>query len=184
VIRAFQIGMNRCGSTSIHAWFRRCGWPSVHWGGGGIALEMAERGANGLPLIRDDHPARAFSDMESVTRAHAVFAWEWYEQLAAENPGAWFVLNTRPLADWMRSRLRHDGGRYARLLTLHGRPPETWAEERERHHDAVRRFFATAPNGCRLVEVDITAADAAERLSVITGRAVPFPHRNAYRGSR
>ena len=40
--KVFQIGFNKCGTTSLHQFFQRSGLRSVHWDGGYLAPRMED----------------------------------------------------------------------------------------------------------------------------------------------
>jgi hypothetical protein len=155
----FQIGFNKCGTRAIHRFFELNGFPAVHWDRGNLARVMFRNLTNGESLIKGYGQFDAFSDMEFVTREFAFEGYKLFPRLADEFPDALFVLNTRDREDWVRSRLDHRDGGYARAWkAVLGVSDDTsladlWRADWDRHHERVQAFFANA--GLRFLKFDI-----------------------------
>ena len=172
--RFFQIGFPRCGTTSIAAFFNRCGIPCVHHDRGRLAQRMrANLEAGGRPLEGYDHRYLAFTDM-SLDAADDYFdAFKHYAELRRAYGGK-FILNTRPREHWVRSIMMQRARRGRRHLHRHyelrfgttdlDRVAELWREEWEEHHRRVREEI---PAGI-LLEFDIES-DPPERLCDFAG---------------
>lgn len=178
----FQIGFNRCGTRTLARWFARCGYRAAHWGQGRLArdLDAAKRAGTRpfLPWAGWD----LISDIEHVGYDDGVLI-EGYRDFAyieSRYPDALFLLNTRRKEDWLFSRMRHRGGRYARFYADHyglSDPRdllERWSAEWDAHLAAVRAHFADRPG--RLIEfavdrqpVDDLARALAPRFTLDPG---------------
>jgi len=111
--KIFQIGFNKCGTLSIHDFLVENGIRSVHYLKGELANIIFENHKNGRDLLTGLDEYDAFSDMESLnTDGFQYVANDLYKELHQTYPNAIFILNTRPVDDWINSRLRHGGGSY------------------------------------------------------------------------
>ncbi|HTR12754.1 MAG TPA: hypothetical protein VMI72_05720, partial [Roseiarcus sp.] len=143
------------------------GVPSVHWNGGFVALRVMANICRNLPPTQGYGGTLAFFDMEWVTDKLVVEAFKAFPLLYAAHPDAVFILNTRARDAWIKSRLAHAGGDYARAYQVAIGAPTIealvryWADEWERHHFRVREFFTGRG---RLVEFNIET-DGAEKLA-------------------
>ena len=118
----FQIGFNKCGTTFIARLFAMNGIPTVHWEENGLAEDIAFSKLSGRAPLQPWAHVTAFTDMESVRSINLpiVEAFREFAYLDRSFPGSVFLLNTRRVEDWIISRYRHRGGRYARARF---RPP-------------------------------------------------------------
>lgn len=191
--RVFVVGHNKTGTRSIHQFLSRNGFRGVHWDNRRLAESMASNLARGRPLLEGYERYDAFSDMESVvwgsygprfdgreTRpGRLIYAYRWFRLLDRQYPGSLFIYNTRPVADWLDSRLAHGDGRYANACraALAWRSRDQgyslddlrahWRDEFHEHERLLREHFGNSP---RLLHVDITADDAGERLAAFLER--------------
>lgn len=179
-MKVFCIGLNKTGTISLHEALATLGFRSLHWGGPQIRITIERALEAGRPLVDDLGPYDAFSDILVLS--------EHFDVLDEQYPASKFVLNTRPLDDWIDSRRRHverNVERHARgeyhgtFLTV---DPDGWTAEYVAHHARVRAYFADRPDD--LLTIDISAGDGYELLCPFLGRPVPdtpFPwrHRNA-----
>lgn len=156
--KLFFIGFNKTGTKTLHSFFRDNGYLSVHsssymaqrLGLPPIAKLMRQNQENGLPLLTGLDHYDVYSDMISLTETELIEANGFFRELAAENPGAYFVFNDRPVEKWIRSRLSHEGGprgsfvgRYARAFGIsEAEAPERWRAHYQRHKAEVLDHFA------------------------------------------
>lgn len=201
--RIFVVGHNKTGTRSIHQFLSRNGFRGVHWDNGRLAESMARNLVRGRPLLQGYDRYEVFSDMESVAwgtygprpagvvrPGRLIYAYRWFKLLDRQEPGSLFIYNTRPLADWLESRLAHEEGLYAEAcraaLACWSRDARFslddlrahWSDEFHEHARLLREHFADSP---RLLEIDIAAPDAGERLAaflerhghVIASRSMP-----------
>ena len=156
--RIFQIGFNRCGTTTLARFFRRNVIPSIHWHRGKLAVTMYNNLAAGRPLISGYGHKHFFADMETLTESEYLPAYKLYPQLAKENPGALFLLNTRDCDAWLRSRILRKSYlkryRMAKKLASNEAVVNEWRRDWIEHHSAVRKFFDMHPD-YRFLEFNI-----------------------------
>ncbi|HZO58130.1 MAG TPA: sulfotransferase [Solirubrobacterales bacterium] len=176
-MKIFGIGLNKTGTSSLHAALELLGYRSLHFGG----LEAHERVQQaideGVPLLRHLDP-----EPDAVTDVYMVNAYFFLADL--QYPGSKFILTLRDMDDWLDSRRRHvernqemkKAGRYdGPFLTV---DLESWAAEYRRHEAVVRAYFADRPG-------DLLAFRPADGdwgpLCAFLGRPVPeqsFPWEN------
>ncbi|MDC0889086.1 hypothetical protein OAS42_00405 [bacterium] len=168
--KVFFIGMNRTGTKSFHHLFTQSGYESVHYstynpeGGAPIIIgemisDRAEMGEyNRNPLLHGAERFTAYSDMFF----HREHKWcdgvKVFKQLEAEYPDSYFVLQTREMEGWLRSKKNHKDGQYLhRSMTYHrtkssDQMMEWFRKDRDEHHKAVRNHFKDSE---RFIEFDI-----------------------------
>ena len=180
----FVIGFNKTATTSLHTFFSRNGFPSVHWDRGRLARRMVENCLDDR-LILDgyDREFRVFSDMQAQSGRIRIEANQYFRVLDRDYPGAYFIFNNRDLSGWINSRS-------ANFVTPHGAtnlelemrrlnttdPQEAvqlWVRERNAFEAEVRRYFRGNP---RFLEIDITDPDLPRRISRHIGRAMDPAH--------
>ena len=161
----FQIGFNKCGTTSLAGFLVAAGIATVHWDEGRAARNMMRRIQQNADPVADYPFHRAFTDLVHLDRTVLAEPYKHFDYLHRWYPAALFILNTRNRQSWIGSRLRHRARtvgealhqRYSQVLGIHeDAVPEFWRWEWEHHHDKVRRFFA---GNERFLEFDIDRDD-------------------------
>ncbi len=142
--KIFQIGFNKCGTTSLHRFFLANGLTSVHWARGKIARKLYLNHTAGQPLLSGMDKYDCFTDFEAPEIC--LFGNQYFKELYAQYPGSFFILNTRDKAAWLRSRALHANGFLLKMMRMQfGFSPkeasEYWSHEWDTHHSRVRDFF-------------------------------------------
>ena len=170
----FVIGFNKTGTTSLHEFFCRNGFPSIHWDRGRLARRMVMNCLNDRRILDGyDQRYRVFSDMVAQTRSLRLEANAFFRVLDRDYPGSFFLHNTRPVADWIRSRSAKTFGRYGgctnlelEMQVLNTSDPQevidSWAREREEHAASVQRYFAGRDN---FLDVDISDPELPAKVA-------------------
>ena len=109
--RFFQIGFNRCGTTSIHSFFEANGIPSIHYDDGRLATTMFDNLDQGRFILRGYEGYNAFTDMEYLTHSRYYEGYKLYRPIMEQVPDAKFILNVRDPDRWIMSRLIHPAAR-------------------------------------------------------------------------
>jgi hypothetical protein len=128
-----------------------------------------------------------FSDMENISPGFAFEAYKLYRYFSIEYPDSIFILNTRNVDAWVRSRLKHgDGGyvrRWKRILDVATNDEliSCWRQDWERHHESVERYFAGSPY--RFLKFNIET-DSAEMINSIAPEYRLDPAKYSLRGHR
>jgi hypothetical protein len=152
----FFIGFNKCGTKSLHGLFEGCGYRSLHtrWKRltgkkVNIAQQFSRNIAAGAPILSGLGNGDVFSDLTSVSDSQVIEACLFYKELYREYPDAYFVLNTRPVEHWIRSRLNHSNDKVGSFTERYMRATgdtqdqviERWRTAFIEHHEDVRSFF-------------------------------------------
>lgn len=174
----FCIGLNKTGTGSLHLAFGVLGISSAHYfvPEGNTKDIIAANSDAGRPLMTGLEHYRAVSDWNRP-ETNALFV-----TMDEQYPGSKFILTTRDLDGWLRSRDSHvlanrekpdyQGG----WLTI---DHDAWIEEYNTHHRQVRAYFADRPED--LLELDISRGGAWDVLCPFLGVPIPdapFPHKN------
>lgn len=179
--RVFGVGLNKTGTTSLAGALDALGYRTLHHG---TTLHPAKRvqtgferalaeGADPFRYVRGLKRFSAFLDIRAVERNFSYFD----ERV----PGSKFILHTRDIDDWLRSREKHvernraSGERGWQRIDI-----DAWKRLWHEHHDAVRSHFTGRP--ADLLEIDVTQRDAWEKLAPFLGCPIPespFPMLNS-----
>jgi len=189
--KIFQIGLNKCGTCSLHTLFKDYSNPKiscVHWDYGKLSLTIQNNFLNNRPLLHEYDDIIFFSDMECIfydvnNNANIIEAYKYFRILDAQYPDSKFILNTRNIESWINSRLKHKG--YLSVLENNNikHTPNNycyisyymnyysifdtasiisiWKNNYENHVSSVREYFASRPND--LIEYDIEK-DSLDKL--------------------
>ena len=174
----FCIGLNKTGTGSLHLAFGVLGISSAHY---------VVREGNTKDIIEEN--ARAGRPvMTGLERYRAVSDWnrpetnDLFVTMDQQYPGSKFILTTRDVEGWLRSRDSHVTANQEKphytggWLTI---DHDAWLKEYDEHHKAVREYFADRPDD--LLELDISKGDGWDKLCPFLGVPVPaepFPHKN------
>src|SRR5262245_17437716 len=78
----FIIGFNKTATTSLHTFFSRSGFPSVHWDRGRLARRMIENCLDDRPILDGyDREFRVFSDMQAQSGRIRIEANQYFRVL-------------------------------------------------------------------------------------------------------
>ena len=178
--RIFGIGLNKTGTSSLHAALEILGLRSLHYGGMETMERVFRAVDEGAPLLHHlDQGFDAFSDVMPLT---------YYFHLAdVQYPGSRFILTLRDLDEWLDSRRRHVERN--QQLTASGEYSagfvnvdiEGWRTEYTRHDAVVRAYLARRPD--RLLVYDLIGGAGWAPLCDFLGKPmpdVPFPWSNAH----
>jgi hypothetical protein len=127
----FQIGFNRCGTSSIAHFFNENGFSAAHWEKGTLAVGMELAKIENKPLLTYCKEFDIYTDLEKVNMwrlpklkwryrifrkylkkidldidAKApIYAYKYFQLLEEQYPESKFILNTRSKKGWVESRL-------------------------------------------------------------------------------
>ena len=150
--KIFQIGFNRCGTLCLYNFFKNNNIPSIHWDNGKLSLTMKRNNELKKPLLNGFEKCIFFSDMEHFDADMGVFYSHvhFFKLLDRQNPNSKFILNTRNVDNWIKSRLNHKfngiTGFYAhfimsRLNLSLEQLLDKWRLEWDNHHKDVIEYF-------------------------------------------
>jgi hypothetical protein len=196
-MKIFQIGFNRCGTVSLWQYFAKCGIPGVHWERGDLARSIYHQYRANTKLLTNYSDVVFFSDMESDIVIDGKPNWiyahvDYYKVLDAQYPDSKFILNTRNVEDWIKSRSHFfmtPGGDKAEYLNYAKIVHKTdtqgvhnlWRKQWEDHHKDVKEYFASRPKDLLVYNIDTD--DSSKLLAFfrekLTLPDIPLPKLNA-----
>lgn len=105
----------------------------------------------------DYQQATVFTDMIKITNNILLEPYKNFEYIFRWYPDSYFILNTRNIFDWIKSRIRH--GVISRYCSVLGLPDEEavrqyWMQEWYMHHANVLSFFAKSPKQLLVYDID------------------------------
>jgi hypothetical protein len=181
--RVFGIGLNKTGTSSLHAALEVLGYTGLHNAG-------PKRGALIRRAIEEQKPLLHYLDPEYEAFSDTpVTMYFWLADV--QYPGSKFILTVRDLEEWLDSRRRHveknqqraaEGAYHGKFLKVN---LALWEREYRVHDGAVRSYFAGRPDD--LLVLDVTAGNGWKPLCDFLGVPVPrtpFPWKNRYRPVR
>ena len=180
--KIFQIGFNKTATTALFWLFINSGHSALHSNGRRSKraghpvisrchpqLTIHHNICAGLPPVTGLEDFDAFFDME-YDRPNSpvkIENFKFFDRFAIAYPNARFILNTRDKDSWLRSRQKHNDGRYIersmeRLGLSEDQVLDYWRDEYDRHHEAVRTFFENERD--RLFEFEIKTTPIQELI--------------------
>jgi hypothetical protein len=176
----FIIGFNKTGTTSLHELFCKNGFASLHWDSGRAALRMKRNINRGRPPLRGyDSKFRVFSDLNYFHPSKIIEGGSFFKELDASYPDSYFILNTRPVDGWIKSRQQKRFQRFnmtfvqlameAYSLDSESQVLEVWSNQLETHLKSVRGHFKDRKN---FLELDITQDLVEEQLASFLGQKI------------
>jgi len=166
--KIFVIGFNRCGLTSLAALFRSAGIRTLHYRANDddmiLGAQVSANLATGRSILAGMNRFTAFLDFSFVCDWIVFEGCRMFWQIHAEQPDAYFILNTRPIEHWVTSRAGYLDGRYQDAYAMalgfsQVKTQQTWRKQYLAHLDDVKEHFAETPG--RLLNFDIEADDPA-----------------------
>ena len=163
MMRLFIIGFNKTGTTSLHEFFKKNNISSIHYDQGRIARKLKNNFRNNLPLLKDYPNYMVFSDMEDYKKLNYAHM-DYFKELYYQYPDSKFILNTRNLDNWIKSRNQHENGFYVKelcnLLKLNkDELNDRWISDYYRHHINVKDFFKHKPSKLLVYDIEIDPID-------------------------
>jgi hypothetical protein len=163
VNKIFQIGFNKCGTKSMYQFFSYHTKPAVkslHYEAGKLAKKIYLNNKKGLPLLTGYEDYKFFSDMEFVSEDQCIFISETlFKKLDKQYPNSKFILNTRTMENWVKSRINHSNGKYTRYQLKHyelslPKLVKKWESDWIKHHKAVLEYFKDRPNDLLVFDIE------------------------------
>jgi hypothetical protein len=147
--KIFFIGFNKCATSAIAKFLARQGIKSAHWepDGENLAMEIEKRLDDPAALKRYLMRWTSYADLALSSEELMLDGNRHFRLFHELFPSAYFVLNDRDPEGWVKSRLSHRRGQFARRSAqFRGCAvedlPAIWMEEREEHNRAALSYFA------------------------------------------
>lgn len=171
-IKVFQIGFNKCGTTTIADFFAMNGVPTIHHDGGALPISIDRNFKAGRPLLSSRYAKiLVFTDMEVVYKEPQVNAGaQYFKELDKQYPGSKFILNIRDKNRWLKSRgLQLVEPSHETFLSSSARIQniseaemlQTWSVEWDKHYAEVIEYFKNRPNDLLIFNIE---HDKAEKI--------------------
>lgn len=157
-LKIFQIGFNKCGTSTLDAFFAGNGLRCVHWADGVLAIHFMENLRSGRKVLDGEFANFDFySDMFYLGPHSLLEPYKFFDVIDLQYPGSKFILNFRDREAWIRSRERHFDleKRYRRLTGLDAAGVrDYWREEWDLHMARVRSYFRGRPQDLLKFDID------------------------------
>jgi hypothetical protein len=181
VNKIFQIGFNKCGTVSIYHFFKENGLKCIHWDMGMLANTIQRNHKNNEPLLTSYEKYDVFTDMENVSQnlfSHVAY----YKELDAQYPGSKFILNIRPIDNWIQSRVNHPNylETFKQITGLNENSvTELWKTQWTQHVDSVTTYFKDRPDDLLIFDIECESHKLVEFSSrFMTLKTTKFGHYN------
>jgi hypothetical protein len=179
--RVFQIGMNRAGSKEIALHFGARGFSYAHWDKGKLAREVLHAKKKGERPFSNYEGINLLSDM-AVNTLQLCYDSAFDVAFIAEHyPNAIYLLNHRPVEEWIESRSRFRGGEYLAEQRTFFKLPSNEDVIRKWRHDWAAHIQIVNElrlNGLQILEWNINTEKPHlffQRLDVAFGVAAGKP---------
>lgn len=178
--KCFQIGFDKCGTTSLQNMFEEAGLKTVHYGGGNWASCIDFNVKNKRPLLEDMTHIDCYTDISNFWTNSYPFV-KYFKILDAQYPNSIFILNTRDVEKWLESRKNFQNSVLCRAAMYHFRvnTPEQvvaiWKAQHDAHVQNVREYFKDSDRFCEFrIE---TEGEKIEKFMEYWGvKGCVFPH--------
>jgi hypothetical protein len=132
--KIFVIGFNKTGTTSFDTLFIKLGINSTH-------------DCSDIPVMEIIDKYDAFTDGEHLN----------FQEYFKKYPDSLFILNTRPMKNWLISRYKHAEHHQFNecwCWPISEEKTNNWITTRETHHKNVIQFFKNKPNKLLLINIE------------------------------
>lgn len=153
--KIFIVGFNKCGTTSLHVFFQRNGLRVTKSGRSkpdvNIAFSMLMNFNLARPILNGHQDFDVYSDIIYSTSTLYIEGARFFKEIHEQFPDGYYILNTRDVDNWIRSRLRHKEGSFAKrtaqLFNVDtGNLEGLWRQQFEAHNQEVRDYFKGTSN--------------------------------------
>jgi hypothetical protein len=173
----FIIGFNKTGTRSLHYFFLKNKFPSIHWDAGKLAHKALLNIFNNRKIFEGyDDSFRVFSDVMWINNKIDFQVNKFFKIMDSDYPNSYFIYNFRDEQKWLNSRINHDISNRFPLTKLSllvnniqdiEELKNIWLTERRRFEEDVRSYFKDRRN---YLELDIEQDDVCSKLEQFLGR--------------
>lgn len=165
--KIFCIGLNKCGTTTLHKFFLANGISSAHWQSAeksqdwtrnSIARRLLANISAGRNVLAGMDRYIAYSDMTYLDASFYIEGSLFLERIVEQYPDSYYILNVRNEDRWIESRMNHSdfAERARRALECSLQELEViWREQFRQHRERALRHL----QGKRLLVFDIEKDD-------------------------
>ena len=169
--KIFIIGFNKCGTRTLHHFFKKNGLNSCHYicknnKSRNIASCIYRNKQEGKLLLDCIDNYDVYSDMENIHSTTLLYAQYLFKELDKQYPNSKFILNTRNVEKWLTSRQKHQGGKgiyvkkCKKKLGLNDEEIfKHWEKEWYDHHIDVIEYFIDRPDDLLIFDIEQESPD-------------------------
>ena len=187
-----NLGMPKCGSSTLKTFFKCAGLKATHLQDGLCMKDALKQGLPPLQGCKFSKKAQAILQMDSNHPNHCCFPQiSFLDEIHREQPNATFVMNFRPVNDWIQSA-RNWNGMVNRWATCLDKIPGLQARSGKRladkdlqnwlcgHVKHVREFVKQHPTHT-LIELDLYDTEGTSKVltSLFNANQSCWIHSNA-----
>lgn len=146
--KIFQIGFNKCGTTSLFEYFKSTGIKCIHWDNDKIAEQMQNNFQNGMPLLNGYEQFTFFSDFAHI---------EYFKLLDQQYPNSKFILNVRDKQKWIQSRIKHPNSLKESMERFNMTKEQVlakWSRDWDTHIANVKKYFKQRPDDLLIYNIE------------------------------
>jgi hypothetical protein len=167
--KIFQIGFNKCGTVSICEFFKKNGLRCCHWEDGVLADTINSNYITNQPLLKGYETYDVFTDMENVSKNIFIYLTH-YKELDKQYPNSKFILNIRPIDNWIKSRINHIEPPYLNEFKQITKLDEAgvielWKHQWNEHIKSVTEYFKDRPDDLLIFDIETEAHKLSEFMS-------------------
>lgn len=162
--KIFQIGFNRCGTTTLKNFFEDNGIKSLHNAAGAPAAKFFANYKIGERILNGQYQDYiAYFDMEDVYADPPIYiAQRLFKKLDKQYPGSKFILNIRNKNHWLQSRsnlLTHKNEGYLEYLANYYALSNVqllnmWSNQWDEHIKQVMQYFKDRPQDLLVFDIE------------------------------
>jgi len=173
--KVFFIGFNKTATTSFHCFFKKNGCKSYHYTYSDeidypfncLAWKMEDNLKKEKNILKEIDDADVYSDMCYIDNKFYLHeANEHFKKLDKDFPNSYFIFQTRPLNDWIQSRLYHQKGNFYKKLLHNFKSEKDLVESWRRTYDYFyKNITSYFKNYNRFIQFDISK-DHIEKINL------------------
>jgi hypothetical protein len=143
-----------------------------------IATTMRDNVEAFRPILFGMEHYQAFSDLITLSDEEVIEANSYFVEMHRDYDDAFFIFNDRPLDDWIKSRIGHEGGAGGSLIGRYASASglsrdaviDLWRQQYADHKNAVLEYFRNHP---RFLHFHL-GEDGPEELARLFGAEIPL----------
>lgn len=150
--KVFFIGFNKTATCAFHQFFLANHYNSLHWRNDTdyLAKKIVSNYVMNLDLLNGIDQYDVYSDFNYCENNEYIEANEYYRELDEDYPHSYFIMQYRPLDDWIMSRLNHvKNGKKDYIIRVQkslGLPNidmvlDMWEEQWKVAHAEIAKYF-------------------------------------------
>lgn len=181
--KCFQIGFNKCGTTSLHDMFKAAGLKSAHWGGGHYASCIDFNVANKRALLDGINAPDCYTDIINYWNDSYPLI-KYFKILDKQYPSSIFIMNTRDIDKWVVSRKNFSGSILCTTAMHHFKVnsvehvEQIWKAQYESHVQNVREYFQESDRFCEFrIETEGEKVEKFMERWGVSGCVFPHSHK-------